>query len=98
MTILQTYRHSLTQTQVTFIQIQIHSQFILTNQSHLKTALHIQIQVLKQAKQIIMNIDTLSHSPTLQNKLLQELNLHGLCKYNSMQQASLYENSNKIVN
>ena len=52
----------------------------------------------KQAKQIIMNIDVLSHSPTLQTKILQELNLHGLCKYNNAQQACLYEDSNEIVN
>ena len=51
----------------------------------------------EQAKHIIMNIDTLSHSPTEQNKILQELNLHGLCKYSSIQQAYLYKNSNKIV-
>ena len=51
----------------------------------------------EQAKQIIMYINTLSHSPTVENKILQELNLHGLCKYNSTQ-AYLYENSNKIVN
>ena len=45
-----------------------------------------------------MNIDVLSHSLTLQNKILQELNLHGLCKYNNVKQAYFYENSNKIVN
>ena len=52
----------------------------------------------EQAKQIIMDIDALSFSPTLQNKILQELKLHGLCKYNNTQQAYLYENSNEIVN
>ena len=52
----------------------------------------------EQAKQIIMNIDVLSHSPTLQNKILQELNLRSLCKYKNTHQACLYENSNKIVN
>ena len=40
----------------------------------------------------------LSHSPTLYNKILQELNLNGLCKYNNTHQSSSYENSNKIVN
>ena len=47
----------------------------------------------EQAKQIIMNIDALLHSSTVQNKILQELNLHDLCKYSSTQQAYLYENS-----
>ena len=45
-----------------------------------------------------MNIDELPHSSTLQNKMLWELYLHGLCKYSSTQQEYLYENSNKIVN
>ena len=45
-----------------------------------------------------MNIDTLSHSPTVCDKILQELNLNGLCKYNKTHQAYLYKNSNKIVN
>ena len=46
----------------------------------------------------MMNIDALPHSSTLQNKILWELNIHGLCKYSSTQQTYLYENSNKIVN
>ena len=45
-----------------------------------------------------MNVDALSHSPTLCNKILQELFLNGLCKYNSTYQAYLYKNSKKIVN
>ena len=52
MTMLQTNRQSMTQIHVTFIQKQIHSQFILMNQSHLKTALHIQIQVLKKPNKL----------------------------------------------
>ena len=44
-----------------------------------------------------INSCTLSHWPTVQNKILKELNLHGLCKYNRTQQAYFYENSNKIV-
>ena len=52
----------------------------------------------KQAKQIITNIDALLHLPTLQNNILQKLNLHGLCKYSSTQQAYMYKNANKIVN
>ena len=50
-----------------------------------------------QAKQITMNIDALSCSPTLQDQILQEVNLHGLCIYNNTQHAYLYENSNKVV-
>ena len=45
-----------------------------------------------------MNIDALLHSTTLQNKILQVLNFHGLCKYSSTQQVYLYENSNEIAN
>ena len=45
----------------------------------------------KQTKQIIMDIDTLSHSPTLCNKILQELNLNWLFLYNNTHQAYLYE-------
>ena len=52
----------------------------------------------EQTKHIIINIDTLSHTPTLHNKILQELNLNGLCQYNNTHQAYLVENSNKIVN
>ena len=52
----------------------------------------------EQAKQIIKNKDVLSHSPPLQNKILQELNLHSLCKYNNTHQAYIYENSKETVN
>ena len=45
-----------------------------------------------------MIIDELSHSPTLGNKILRELNLNGVCKYNNTHQATLYENSHKMVN
>ena len=45
-----------------------------------------------------MDIDALSHSPTLCNKILQEVNLIGLCNYNNIHQAYSFENSNKIVN
>ena len=48
--------------------------------------------------QIIMDIDALSHSPTLCNKILQELNLNGLCQYNNAQQAYMFKNANHIVN
>ena len=52
----------------------------------------------EQTKQIIMDIDALSHSPALYNKILQELNLHGLCLYNNTHQAYLVDNLNKLVN
>ena len=45
-----------------------------------------------------MDIDALSHSPTLHNKILQELNLNGLCQYYNTHQAYLFENSHKVVN
>ena len=41
----------------------------------------------KQTKQIIMDVDALSHFPTLCNKILQELNLNDLCLYNNTHQA-----------
>ena len=40
----------------------------------------------------------LSQSSTLCNKILQELNLNGLCPYNNTHQAYIFQNSNKIVN
>ena len=45
-----------------FIQIQICSQFILTNQSHLKNSITHPDTSFEQAKQIIMNIDALLHT------------------------------------
>ena len=46
MTEFQTDSQSSPQTQVTFIQKQKHSQLTPTDQPHLKTALHIQLQML----------------------------------------------------
>ena len=45
------------------------------------------LATFNQTKQIIMDIDKLSHSTTLCNKLLQSLNLNGLCKYDNSHQA-----------
>ena len=45
-----------------------------------------------------MDTEALSHSSILCNKILQELRLNGLCKYDNTHQAYLFENSNKIVN
>ena len=39
------------------------------------------VTMFEQNKQIIMNIDMLSHSTMLHNKILQSLNFNGLCKY-----------------
>ena len=79
------------------IHTQTHSQLILTDQPHLKHHCN-PVTNFEHAKQIIMNIEALPHSPTLHNKILQELNLSGLCKYNSTQQAYLYKNSSNMVN
>ena len=35
----------------------------------------------------MLNVDTLAHSPTLCNKILQELNIYGIHQYNSTEQA-----------
>ena len=45
-----------------------------------------------------MDIDAFSHSPSLCNKILQEINLDGLYLYNNTHQTYLFEDSNKIVN
>ena len=39
-----------------------------------------------------MDIDSLSHLPTLCNKILQELNLNSLCQYNNTLQVYLFKN------
>ena len=52
----------------------------------------------EQTKQIIMDIDTLSHSDALCNKILQSLNLNGLCKYDSLHKAYTFEQSSIPVN
>ena len=41
-----------------------------------------------------MDIDTLSHSNALHDKILQLLNLKGLCKYDSLCKAYIFELSN----
>ena len=71
MTILQTGSQSMTQTQMTFIHKQIHTHRPVSP----KNSITHPATSFKQAKEIIMNIDALSHSPILQNKFLQELNL-----------------------
>ena len=49
------------------------------------------ITTFNQVKQKKMDTDKLSHSMTLHNKILQSLNLHGLCKYDNSCQACLIE-------
>ena len=56
------------------------------------------VTMFEQTKQIIMDIDTLSHSTTLHKKILQSLNLNHMCKYDNSHQAYLFEYSNKLVN
>ena len=56
------------------------------------------VTMFKWTKQIIMDMDTLSHSTTLHNKILQSLNLSGLYKYDNSCQAYLFEYSNNPVN
>ena len=43
-----------------------------------------------------MDIDASSHSPELCNKILQELNLNGLCQYSNLCKAYIFEKSNCI--
>ena len=37
-----------------------------------------------------MDIDDLSHFPILHNKILEELNLNGLCQYSNLHQVYIY--------
>ena len=52
----------------------------------------------ERTKQIIMGIDALSHLPELCNKILQKLNLSGLCQYSKLCKAYIFEKSNHVVN
>ena len=44
----------------------------------------------EQTKQIIIEVYALSHLPTLHNKILQGLNINGLCQYNNTHQDQAY--------
>ena len=55
------------------------------------------VTTFEQTKHIIMNIDALSHSTTLSNRILQSLYLNGLCKYDNLCKAYLFEYSNQPV-
>ena len=52
----------------------------------------------RKKKQTIMDIDALSHSPTLHKKILQESNLNDLLQYSNSHQAYIFEKSDIIVN
>ena len=54
--------------------------------------------MFEQTKQIITDINALSHSSTICNQILQALNLNGFCKYDNLHKVYLFENSNKSVN
>ena len=58
----------------------------------------LQLQHSKHTKQIIVDIDKLSHSTTLCNIIIQSLNLKDLCKYNHTHKAYFFEHSDKSVN
>ena len=45
-----------------------------------------------------MDIDTLSHSHELCNKIIQELTLNGLCQYSNLHKAYIFQKSNCVVN
>ena len=45
-----------------------------------------------------MPIDTLSHSIALCNKILRSLNINGLCTYDNLHKAYIFEQSNSLVN
>ena len=44
----------------------------------------------EQTKQIIMNIDRLSHSNTLHNQIMKSLNQRGLSKYDGLHKAYMF--------
>ena len=56
------------------------------------------LSTFEQTKQIILDIDTLSHSGTLQHKMLKSLNLKGLCKYDDSHKIYLFDQASKLVN
>ena len=56
------------------------------------------ITTFNETEQIITDIDKLSHSTTIHNKVLPAMNLNGLCKYDNLHQAYLFEHSSKPVN
>ena len=53
--------------------------------------------MFKQTKQIIMDIDTISHANTPHNKLLKSLNINGLCKYDSLHKVYCKEAECKVA-
>ena len=45
-----------------------------------------------------MGIKTMSQTPEIHNKILQELNQNGLCQYSKSHKAYIFEQSNQSVN
>ena len=64
---------------------------IKVNCPPMEKTLHLHLHHLNKPNQIIMDIDILLHSNTLCNKILQSLNLNGLCKYDSLHKAYIFE-------
>ena len=56
------------------------------------------IATFDKTKQIVTDTDKLSHSTTICNRVLQVMNPNGLYKYDTSQQAYLFEHSSKPVN
>ena len=56
------------------------------------------LTTFEQTMQIIMNIDAISHSNPLHNNKLKSLNCNGLCKYDSLYKAYIFEHSDILVN
>ena len=52
----------------------------------------------EQTKQIILDIDILSHSDILRDKMLKSLNLQGLYKYDGSCKIYMFDQSLKTVN
>ena len=67
----------------------------LDSTNHIRTN---PITNFERTKQIIMDINSLSHSPELCNEILQESNHSGLCQYNKSCKAYIFEKSNCILN
>ena len=69
------------------------------NSYQLDSTDHIRTDPIRNFKRTnIMDINALSYSPKLHNKILQGLNLHGLCQYSKSHKAYIFEKSNRVVN
>ena len=68
----------------------------LTDQTHLNTSSQTPLQISKKTH--LFGYRCFITLPTQHNKILQELNLNGLCQYSNSHQAYIFKNSNGIVN